>query len=139
MLKNIQIILTLLFALSFILVPQQIIAQAPDSAPQLPCSGITGCLGDAAGTEGAGYDTAADDTRLAKILGQIVRAFLSLIGIIFISYTIYGGFLWMTAAGNDEKMTKAKSIIRNGIIGLIVILSAAAIYALVNQIITKSN
>ena len=73
-------------------------------------------LNDTAGAEGAGYDTSVSgESALAKTAGIIARAFISLIGIIFISYTIYGGYLWMTAAGN-------------GIIGIIVILGAAAIY-----------
>lgn len=77
---------------------------------------------------GAGYDTASPKTGLAEIAGSIVATFLSIVGVLFISYIVYGGFLWMTAAGNEEKVTKAKDIIRNGIIGLIVIFSAAAIY-----------
>jgi len=86
-------------------------------------------LNQAAGAEGAGYDTTVSgESALAKTAGIIVRAFISLIGIIFISYTIYGGFLWMTAAGKEDQITKAKHIIRDGIIGIIVILGAAAIY-----------
>ncbi len=76
----------------------------------------------------AGYDVSRPATGLATIVGGVVKAFLSLIGILFISYAIYGGFLWMTAAGSEEKVTKAKDILRNGIIGLIVVLSAAGIY-----------
>lgn len=78
-------------------------------------------------------------TGVATIAGVIVRAFLSLLGVIFITYTIYGGYLWMTAAGNEERVTNAKSIIRNGIIGLIVIFGAAAIYIFVSNIFTGQN
>jgi hypothetical protein len=86
-------------------------------------------LNQAAGAEGAGYDTSVSgESALAKTAGIIVRAFISLIGIIFISYTIYGGFLWMTAAGKEDQITKSKNIIRDGIIGIIIILGAAAIY-----------
>jgi len=72
-------------------------------------------------------------TGVATIAGIIVRAFLSLLGILFIVYTIYGGYLWMTAAGNEERVTSAKSIIRNGIIGLLVIFSAAAIFTFIGN------
>jgi hypothetical protein len=71
----------------------------------------------------AGFGT----TSLAATAGQIIRAFLSLLGLIFLSYTIYAGYIWLTAAGNDEKLTKAKAILRGSIIGLIITLSAYAI------------
>ena len=89
-------------------------------------SGLGTMLDQAAGD--AGYDTTGKDTALINTAGRIAGGFISLIGIIFISYTIYGGFLWMTAAGREEQITKAKSIIRDGIIGIIVILGAAAIF-----------
>ena len=89
-------------------------------------------LDEAAGSDGAGYDTDVNpDTALPKFIGMIVRTFLSLVGVIFICYIIYGGFLWLTSGGNEDRITKAKSIIKNGIIGLIVIFSAAAIYSFV--------
>ena len=47
------------------------------------------------------------------------------------TYIIYAGWMWMTAAGNDEKITKAKATIRSGIIGLVVAMSAYIITALV--------
>lgn len=86
-----------------------------------------------AGTE-AGYDTTEPITGLATIGGNIVAAFLSLLGIMFISYTLFGGYLWMTAGGSEEKVTKAKAIIRNGIIGMIIIFSVWGIYLVVASI-----
>lgn len=100
---------------------------------------IEGLLKDAAGPSGAGYDTGIDSrTGLADFAGVIVRVFLSLTGIIFVAYTIYGGFLWLTSGGNEERITKAKSILRNGIIGLIVIFSAAAIYLLIETVFSQA-
>ena len=40
---------------------------------------------------------------------------------------LYSGFNWMTAAGDEEKITKAKSTIRASIIGLLIIISAYAL------------
>lgn len=94
----------------------------------LAAGGINGMLDEAAGSEGAGYNTKNGEFSFALAAGAVVRTFISLIGIIFICYTIYGGFLWMTAAGNEEKVATAKKIIRDGIIGIIVILASAALY-----------
>jgi len=52
---------------------------------------------------------------------------LSLLGIIVLVIIIYGGFLWMTAGGNDERVGEAKKWIFGGIIGLVIILSSYAI------------
>ena len=77
------------------------------------------------GTDG-GYE-AVKETTFAEILGKSVGVFLSLLGVIFIILIIYAGYNWMTAAGNEEKVTKAQDTIKRAIIGLIIIVSAYAI------------
>lgn len=69
---------------------------------------------------------------LESIAGQVITAIFSLLGVIFILFTIYGGFLYMNARGNEEQTKKAKSIITQNIIGIFIILGA---YALVYFII----
>jgi len=83
------------------------------------------------GADSAGFETTGSQPSLAVLAGTVARVFLSLLGIIFIAYTIYAGYLWMTAAGNEENVTKAKNIIRNVVIGLIVVLTSVAIYMFV--------
>lgn len=78
--------------------------------------------------ESAGYITENKmSTSFAAFLGLIVKAFLSLLGIIFIGEILYAGYNWMTARGEEEKVTKAKDTIRRSIIGLIIIVGAYAI------------
>ncbi|MFA6410023.1 MAG: hypothetical protein WCW26_00395 [Candidatus Buchananbacteria bacterium] len=127
MIKKFKTIIIATYLLSILLVPM--IALAADNGP------IGTLLNEAAGSQGAGYKTSETDegTGLAILAGMLVRMFLSLLGVIFISYTIYGGFLWMTAAGNDEQVKKGKNVIRDGVIGLIVVLSAASIYIFITQ------
>jgi hypothetical protein len=114
-------------------------AGATEESCQAQCGGSAGgsVLNEAAGA--AGYNTAVDDTALARTVGMVARGFISLVGIIFLCYTIYGGFLWMTAAGNDEKISKAKNILRDGTIGIILILAAGAIYALIATVMLKGT
>ena len=73
---------------------------------------------------GAGYD-APTDPRITAAL--IVRAILNFLGIIFLCLIIYAGILWMTAGGNDEQIGKAKKLMYQSVIGLIIILSAYSI------------
>lgn len=64
---------------------------------------------------------------LTVFLIGILRIFFGLLGIIALFLLIYGGFIWMSSQGDPEKVKKAKQIIYNTIIGLIVIFSAFAI------------
>jgi len=64
---------------------------------------------------------------ISDIVAAVIRALLSLLGIIFIILMIYGGFMWMTASGDDEQVKKALSVIKNAIIGLIIVVGAYAI------------
>jgi hypothetical protein len=49
---------------------------------------------------------------------------LSFVGIILTALMVHAGYLWMTAAGNDEQISTAKTSIRNATMGLIVIFCA---------------
>src|SRR3989344_7120121 len=78
-------------------------------------------------------DKAADTSKtglsgdLAGTIASVIKAVLALVGTVFLVLTIYAGILWMTAGGNEEQVTKAVSIIKASVIGLIVIMSAYAI------------
>ncbi|MFH0951097.1 MAG: pilin [bacterium] len=65
------------------------------------------------------------------VIGRVVRALLLIIGSIALLMFIYGGFMWMTAAGNDTKITKAKHTLVWATLGLIVIYAA---YVLVKYV-----
>jgi hypothetical protein len=72
----------------------------------------------------AGFD---DTASIPDIISTVISTFLSLLGIIFVILMIYGGYNWMTAAGDESKVTKAKETITRAIIGLIITVSAYAI------------
>jgi len=78
--------------------------------------------------EEAGFESSGSgQQQLTSMIGLIINVLLSLLGIIFLVLIIYGGFLWMTSSGNEEQVKKAKTIIRDAIIGLIILLAAYAI------------
>ena len=77
-----------------------------------------------------------------ETVANIIRIALSFLGIVAVVIVLWGGVLWMTAAGNDDKVSQAKKVLFSGLIGLIIILSAFAITQfVVNQLIgaTGSN
>lgn len=82
--------------------------------------------------DGAGYEsTGLWSKPIPEIIGQIVQIVLSFLGVIFLILMIYAGYTWMTARGNEQEVEKAKSLIRNALIGLIIVLAAYAITAFV--------
>ncbi len=77
-------------------------------------------------------------TSLPALIGNIISIVLGLLGIVFVVLIVYGGFLWMTAGGGGEQIKKAKSILTNAIIGLIITIAAYAISAYVIQAIVTA-
>ena len=77
-----------------------------------------------------GYEetsTLGPDVSFQVAIYKIINIFLSFIGGIFVFLIIYGGFLWMTAAGNDEQVRKARTVIIRSFIGVFVVIASLAI------------
>lgn len=72
---------------------------------------------------------------LEDIIFKVIQYLLGFIGVVMIVIIAYGGFTWMTAAGNEEKVKKAKNLLQNGLIGLIVIMVAYAITIFIFRLI----
>jgi len=81
-------------------------------------------LGAAAGNQGAGF-SAPQDPR--AIVAQVIRILLGLLGTVFFTLTLYAGYLWMTAAGNEDQVGKAKTLLSQAVIGLAILLGAYSI------------
>ncbi|MBI4812328.1 hypothetical protein HY798_02695 [Candidatus Falkowbacteria bacterium] len=61
-----------------------------------------------------------------------------MLGVIFIILMLYAGYNWMTASGEEEKVTKAKDTIWRAIIGLIITIGSYAIWDFIlNNFIKK--
>ena len=69
---------------------------------------------------------------------DVIQALLGLLGILALVIMLYGGFRWMTAAGNEENVASAKKIMAAGIIGLIIIFFAYAIVMFVFNVVGGS-
>jgi len=78
-----------------------------------------------------GTYTGLGTTDLRITIMKIVRIFLGFVGIIAILIIMYGGYVWMTSAGNEEKISQAKKILTNAIIGLLIIFFAFAIVSFI--------
>ena len=75
------------------------------------------------------------DSDLPSTLARLIKSAMSFLGIVAVVIVLIGGFMWMTAAGNDDRVKKAKQILGAGVIGLIIIMAAYAIASFVlNQL-----
>lgn len=71
-------------------------------------------------------------TNLAATVGTYIKSLLGLVGVAFLILTVYAGILWMIARGEEDQVTHAKDILRNSIIGIIIIFLA---YSITNYIV----
>ncbi|MFA4873496.1 MAG: Ig-like domain-containing protein [Patescibacteria group bacterium] len=78
---------------------------------------------------GTGTGLSTQDVRIT--IANIIRYALGVIGIVFLVLIIYGGVTWMTAGGDAQRVEKAKKIITNAVIGLIIIFLAFGIVSFV--------
>ncbi len=87
-------------------------------------------------TVGSAIGVDATTNTLPELIGNIIAVLLSVLGIIFVVLVVYAGFLYLTAAGDTDKVKKAKTLLTQSIIGLIIIVAAYAIAAFVIDALT---
>lgn len=117
------------------------VACNPQANPAVNCDANLNCVGGVcvAAAGGAavaedpfGVDKFEDTLKLGKrdirqTAAEIINVSLGLLGIIAVVIILIGGFQWMTAGGNEDKVGEARKRIFAGIIGLAIILSAWAV------------
>lgn len=64
---------------------------------------------------------------LPGLIGAAINVILGVLGIVFVILTVYAGFLYLTSQGEDTNVKKAKKLLTQAIIGLIIIVAAYAI------------
>lgn len=104
------------------------LAQAPDSLQLL----------NNVGTK-AKYNTSGGTNQIATTVGNIIAYSLGLLGVIFLAFTVYAGFLYLTAGGNEDQVKQAITYVRNALIGLIIVLSSYGITKwVVNSVVNSA-
>jgi hypothetical protein len=76
---------------------------------------------------GYGQYTGLSDQDVRVSAARIIRFVLGFLGLIFLLLTLYAGFMWMTSAGNEDRVETAKKILWGAIIGIGIVLFAYAI------------
>lgn len=110
------------FALLFALLVTVVLSFAPHLAlAQSATTTISEGLDAAAG------DSYSTELNVSTFIGNLIRTLLAATGIVFLVLTVYAGILYMTAAGDESKIKKAKGMLTSSVIGLIIIVGAYAI------------
>ena len=55
---------------------------------------------------------------------RTINLLLGLLGTLCLALMIYAGYLWLSAQGREEDMTKAKDIITGTVLGMLVVLAS---------------
>ncbi|MBI4433437.1 hypothetical protein HY632_01570 [Candidatus Uhrbacteria bacterium] len=79
------------------------------------------------GAAATGAGAGQQEAQLEVVVANIIRISLSLVGILLVAYLVFGGYKWMTSGGESKEVEEAKTIIRNAVIGLAIILLAYSI------------
>ena len=87
-----------------------------------------------------GWDTTSmEETNLSgesvfDILVSFTSWSITLVGIVCVIVFIYGGFLYMTAQGENDKLQQAKKVIIYAVVGVVVAVLGLVIVQTVNSI-----
>jgi len=101
-------------SLFFFIVPQMTLAQSD--------YGLGATASDA--FKGTTIQAQSEKASVATIVGRVINVVLSFVGVVFLILIIYGGFIWMTAGGSEEKVGQAINIFTAAAYGLMIVIAA---------------
>lgn len=76
------------------------------------------------------------DRSLSEIINSAIEWLLSIAAGLAILFIVIGGIYYLTAAGDEQRMSTGKTIITYSIVGLIFIIISYSIVLTVNDVIT---
>lgn len=90
------------------------------------------------------FKTATDVASLStqdprQTVANLIKVLLGLLSVIFLGLVIFAGFLWMTSAGDTKKVEEAQKYLKNGVIGLVIVLAAYGIVLLITLFLLRST
>ncbi len=90
--------------------------------------------------ESAGVAELGQPLDPSVFVGTLIGSVLAFTGVVFFGLMVYGGMMWLTARGNDQRITKAKDILISASIGIaIVFISYGVTQVIVSQLSTAAN
>lgn len=75
---------------------------------------------------------------IRAIVASLIRDLLGLMGIFMVAQIMWGGFLMMTHGGKEDARAKASGIIKDSVIGMIIIMTASSSTTFIVNAIAKA-
>ncbi len=67
------------------------------------------------------------------LLAYLINLAIGIVGLVSIVFIIYGGFQYITSAGNEEQAESGKKTLTNAIIGLVIVILSYTIVTIVSN------
>ena len=112
------ILISLIISITFFTVPVFAATPVPESVQLVNPIG-----GSASNPKG--------DLDIQVIAGNAIKQFTGILGSLALLMFVYGGFLWLTSAGNSDQVKKGTGAMLWSAIGIVIIFSSYAILTLV--------
>ena len=84
-------------------------------------------------------DSSGAITVMREYIVPIMQALVGLASLASVFFIIYGGFLYMTSRGAPDKLGGAKRVLKNALIGLVIVLGAATLTAILSGAVSPDT
>lgn len=122
MFQSLRRLLAVFFVLA-LLVPGLVIAQTDAAPKKVTCAdGTSGCIPLPPAVN-------VPSTDPLVIAGILIRSILLIIGSVTLLMFVWGGFLWLTSAGNEDRVEKGSSTMLWAAIGVFLVFAS---YLIIN-------
>lgn len=89
----------------------------------------------ASNSELVDQDYVYDENSFPTLIGRFIQPLVGVFGSVFFVLVIYAGIMWMSAAGNLERVAKAKKILWTSVVGLLLVIFAyGAVYLIADSL-----
>lgn len=82
-------------------------------------------------------DAQAASETLKSGISPLFSTMITIAAVLCILFIVFGGYYYMTSAGNPEKLERAKKTLRNAFIGFVVVLGAGSLVAIMQNAYTS--
>ncbi|HSX05430.1 MAG TPA: hypothetical protein VLF69_03110 [Candidatus Saccharimonadales bacterium] len=72
-------------------------------------------------------DASSASNVIHAYVSPVIRTLCAVASVVCVFFLVNGGYLYMTSSGNPEKLEHAKRVLRNALIGLLIVFAAGAI------------
>lgn len=81
-----------------------------------------------------GFVDPLENATIPEVINKVTRFALGMVGALFLLYFIYGGFMWMTAGGEAERVKKSRQALLQAIIGVAIVVFSYSIIGFILQL-----